>query len=759
MKEKLKELEISGGDYRLGYYLYEDHTAILYNRYVDRHGSFEVVIPEKVVDEGTEYTVVGIREGIFYSRCADSDIVSCTLPNTITSIPKEAFSGCTALRSITLPETIKYIGAEAFEDCFSLTSLVVPNGVLALGHSAFARCTSLSSIELPESLLFIDEDAFIGCSALKSIRLPQNITSIGEAAFKECTSLVSIDIPDSVRYIGDRAFRDCENLKSVKLSHSLTELPKQLFNWCTQLTSITIPKSITNIGEGGGDVHLFSDCSNLTTIVVEEGNPKYDSRENCNAIIETKTNTLWVGTSKTIIPNTVTKIASHAFDGRIGLTSISIPGSVAQISWSAFSGCSNLTELTIPDGVTSIYSWAFADTGLKSIFIPKSVERLGDAFNSCNLTSIVVDPENSYYDSRNNCNAIIDKKHNALILGSATTVIPQGVTSIAEKAFCNCSDLKSIVIPDSVTTIKDSAFEGCTGLLSVIIPNSVTEIGAGAFKGCTGLTSVGISKSKALTTISRGTFRNCTSLESVIIPNNVTKIEHDAFEHCTSLRNITLPANVQVASSAFDVCTNQNASEEKNELQTTFFIKITGHIEEIRVLPIGQILGSDWKQKDKTTKDLAKSLYTQGIFNQMNESDFIDINKKIIDIESVSIAKVQWNLSWNDYLAHQAEYPIQTYTKDAFIGNKPSKFEKGDYCRSGLIGVREYLGDVWLEIVSDKDTEFTPLLFNFNGSYNDNNLQYNGKYNVRLLSENMQTLEAEETFLRDGHNSSAVRVR
>ena len=579
-------------------------------------------------------------------------------------------------------------------------------------------------------------------------------------AFGECSSLVAIDIPDSVSYIGYRAFYYCESLRSVKLSHSLTELQRDLFSGCTQLASITIHKSITNVGEGEGvgRFHLFSGCSNLTTIAVEEGNPKYDSHENCNAIINKKDNTLLLGSSKTIIPNTVTTIANHAFDGRIGLTSISIPRTVTRIDFAAFSGCSNLTELTISDGVKYIDSMAFSNTGLKSIFIPQSVDTLRGAFTDCNLTSIVVDPKNPYYDSRNNCNAIIDKSDNALILGSATAVIPQGVTSINAQAFCGCTDLKSIVIPDSVTTIKQEAFKNCIGLQSITIPDSVTKIEQSAFEGCAKLTSVILSN--ALTTISNYMFRNCTSLESITIPKSLTEIKRAAFNECTNLRNIALPANVKVDPSAFNGCTSLNASEEKNEQQVKFFIKVTGHVEEIKVLLFEQILGPEWGQKDKMAKDLAIGLYRQGIFDKINNADFYNIDKKILGIENVSVAKVQGNMQWTDYLAHQADYPIQTYTKDDFVGKMQSKFKKDDFCEGhGLIGVRDYWGDVWFEIALNEDTEFSPLLFNFYGSYNDNNLQYNGKYNVRLLSENMQTLESEEPYLRDSHSRSAVRVR
>ena len=272
---------------------------------------------------------------------------------------------------------------------------------------------------------------------------------------------------------------------------------------------------------------------------------------------------------------------------------------------------------------------------------------------------------------------------------------------------------------------------------SIIIPNNVTKIEYDAFE-------------------------HCTNLKSITFPDTLTEIERTAFYKCTSLRNITLPANVKVASSAFDGCTNLNASEEKNEQQTKFFIKIIGHIEEIKVLSFEQILGSDWRQRDKTAKELAKSLYTQGILDEINDADFYSIDKKILGVENVSVVKVPGNLQFTDYIAQKADYSMQTYTQDAFANGdgRRSKFQKDDFCKgSGLIGVREYVGELWFEVLLAEDAEFSPLLFNFYGFYNDNDLQYNGKHNVRLLFEHMQTMESEEPYLRDEHNSSAVRVR
>ena len=241
----------------------------------------------------------------------------------------------------------------------------------------------------------------------------KKVTDIGTKAFYEYSSLTSVIIPEGVTNIGANAFYNCNSL-----------------------TSATIPKSVTSIG-----FLAFGYCGGLTSIVVDKENKYYDSRNNCNAIIETSSNTLVRGCKNTIIPDSVTSV-----------------------KWGAFCGCSGLTSITIPAGVTRIEE---------------------TAFEGCSgLTSIVVDKENKYYDSRNNCNAIIETESNTLVIGCKNTTIPASVTRLGEYAFADRSGLTSITIPQSVTSIGYYTFSGCSGLTSITIPKSVTSIGDYAFAGC-----------------------------------------------------------------------------------------------------------------------------------------------------------------------------------------------------------------------------------------------------------------------------------
>lgn len=250
----------------------------------------------------------------------------------------------------------------------------------------------------------------------------------------------------------------------VEIPNNVKKISKEAFTDCIHVDTIYIPKSVTFIPQ-----NAFCCCKYINKISVSKENPIYDSRDNCNAIIESKTNKLIFGCWRTIIPNSVTTIAKLAFNGV------------------------NLEEIKIPNGIKRIEEEAFYNCDVAdSIDVPESVTFIGDrAFSYCSdLKSIKVSKKNKVYDSRNDCNAIIETKTNKLILGCYNTIIPNSVTSIGDEAFAGCSSLESINIPNTVTSIGRWAFDSCYNLKSLDIPNSVKSIGAYAFRSCSKLKSI-----------------------------------------------------------------------------------------------------------------------------------------------------------------------------------------------------------------------------------------------------------------------------
>lgn len=236
-----------------------------------------------------------------------------------------------------------------------ITKVILSNGIARIGDRAFQDCTNLEYIELPESIDDLGSGwTFWGCKSLKEIRIPSKVQSIPMSGFADCISLESVEL-SNVQWIHDGAFSGCTSLASVIIPDKVEGIVSSAFSRCSSLESVSISSSVTSIRE-----KVFSECYNLNSIIVDPANNVYDSRDNCNAIIETSSNTLIAGSNTTKIPESVTAIGSSAFYGYKLLEAIELPENINSIGDRAFAQCGSLSSLAIPKNVSSVGEFAFS---------------------------------------------------------------------------------------------------------------------------------------------------------------------------------------------------------------------------------------------------------------------------------------------------------------------------------------------------------------------------------------------------------------
>jgi len=558
-----------------------------------------------------------------------SNIKSVSLPDTVTYIGDNAFSGCSSLQSISIPGNIDYVGVSAFMNCSAIKSVSLPDSVKQFGHSSFMHCSSLKSVRIPKGVSVIPYAAFENCTSLSSVYIHKGVTSIQSNAFAYCSALKEISfggdrtawekidkglnaIPNKVNVIlnSDPSVTppqyfsfsllpngtygvsinnnaDCPEKISIPTHYKgkrVTEISNFAFSDRASLVSITIPEGITHIGDSA-----FEGCSSLSGvdipasvktigtnpfcsipiegITVSRGNSAYRKQSGC--IIESATQKLIAGDSKSVIPSSVKEIGDSAFYSCADLAEITLPQGVTIIGEHAFRSCEALEEITIPNGISKIGEYAFSCClSLKSITLPDGLTEIAD-------------------DTFSLCSSLMN------------VTIPASVTRIGERAFLSCSSLAKITyngtkeewdrvdkedadINDDVTVkfTKESSNATDDSYFSFTpLDDGTYGIKIKAYNNCPAkITLPSKHNGKRITRIDSEGFMHCSALESITIPSSITHIGSEAFSYCKSLGAVAIPSSVcEMGENPFVTIAINKISIDPN---SAFFVKESNCIVE-----------------------------------------------------------------------------------------------------------------------------------------------------------------------------------
>ena len=417
-----------------------------------------------------------------------SEMESVSIPSTVTSIGKHAFSKCTKLSEVHLSEGL--VELSGFDSCSALTEIRIPSTVRIIGESAFYGC-GLSEVTIPNGVTDIQFQAFYGCY-MKEVTIPPSVTHVGKNALTSGLTVTKVylsdlrawlsldtenifslpsgphylngelirevDIPEGITCIPNGAFCGCQSLERVTFPESVTEIRDHAFYDCGPIQEIELPDGMTAIGD-----YAFTNCTALSRIKLPSGLDSIGNYafQNCTALSELE------------LPESLTWIGGYGFAGCSSLENITIPPGVSVLTGSLFQDCSGIRELEIPETVTEIQAYAFAGTGLEYLFLPASVEKTrGSAYYLCpNLAEIEVDENNPNYSS---LDGILYEKGMTKLLccpqqKEGDILIPESITMVDGYAFYECSNITSVSFPwkESDWHLAGLAFYQCENLREI----------------------------------------------------------------------------------------------------------------------------------------------------------------------------------------------------------------------------------------------------------------------------------------------------
>ncbi len=466
-------------------------------------------------------------------QLSKSVLTTVVISGNTTSIEKSAFKGCSEIKELTIPANIDSIVSDeypVFEGCVKIEKITFTGSgswyvydISTYENTPWQLSNSvLTTVVISDGVTSLGEYSFMSCVALSSVSLPGSITSVGEGAFSMCTALTSITIPESITTIEANAFYGCSTLATISLGNKVESIGASAFTECAALTTMIIPDSVTSLGDGA-----FYNCTSLKELSIPA---------NLDCVVST---------------------TNPVFEGCVNIEKITFTGSG---NWYPYdSSCedapwqlssSTLTTVIISDGITSIGASAFKDcTKLEDLSLPANLNSVGTndspIFEGCtNIKKITFTGSGAWYEygAEDSLPSYYGNTPWQLSKSAVTTiVVSDGVTSIGDRAFNDCTSLTSVAIGRSVSSIGTSVFRGCTSLVSIDVSEEDTSY----------CSVEGVLFNKDKTTLFQ--YPSSKSDTAYTIPDTVRSIGDYAFSGSTHLTSITIANSVtSIGTSAFD---------------------------------------------------------------------------------------------------------------------------------------------------------------------------------------------------------------
>ena len=518
--------------------------------------------------------------GYWLGRIRDEEMTEIVIPDTYKGLPVVGISGLQGwsdIVSVTLPETITDIDDYTFDGCTSLTSINIPDSVTHIGAFAFQGCENL--VKKQDGIHYVGK-WIVGCDEQLDTYTPTlrgDTIGIADRGLWPNMICHSVQLPASLRYIGSDAIHfdwsdgTAEPAPVLVLPEGLTRIGTRFI--ACQYPAISIPASLTDIAPGA-----FLDCWSLTEVTIAEDNPAYMIED---GILYTKDKTVLhscinrqslehvtvpdgvtrieeaafyrsEGLRSVILPEGLLIISAHSFSECLALESINLPSTVTVIDQYAFSACQSLKRITIPAGVTELAGSVFGNcTALKEvIFAPRSqfIKIYSFTFENCeSLESFTVPASSSI--GAGNFSGCINLKEFIVEEGSDFHFAKDGVLYARLSDgnvlvdYPSAKEDTAFTVPEDVIAIESWAFDHCRYLQSLTMPAGITYLSSSTVDTCESLQGVIFPAGCKLTVIHDYNFRNCTALKEINVPASVTQIDESVFQGCTALQTLTFESD------------------------------------------------------------------------------------------------------------------------------------------------------------------------------------------------------------------------